>query len=85
MICTAHEEAHKLRFVLEAVTMLYTLLRTARNSGEPSDTMFKIVNGKLGDVIAALPMPPDIFALSHVAATAAMAGIMTSQRHCHTA
>jgi hypothetical protein len=40
LICTTHQldAAYKLRFVLEVVKMLYTLLKAQRNSGEPFNT-----------------------------------------------
>ena len=78
LICTKHqlEEAHQLRFVAEAVKMLYINLKNARNSGEPFNTMSKIINGKLGDIITVLPLPVAIYALSHVSGTAAMASTM---------
>jgi hypothetical protein len=45
LVCTSHQlsEAHKLRFVLEADKRLYTLLKAARNSGEPFYTRATIV------------------------------------------
>ncbi len=86
MICAAHqlERAHKLGFVLEAVKMFYTLLLAARNSGAPFNTTSKIFNGRLGDIIALYPLPATIYALLHVAGTAAMAGIIAKQRHSVT-
>jgi hypothetical protein len=82
LICTKHqlEEAHQLRFVAEAVKMLFTNLKNARNSGEPFNSMNRIINGKLGDSIAVLPLPVTIYALSHVSGTAAMASTMNKLR-----
>jgi hypothetical protein len=42
--------------------------------------MNKIVAGKLGDIIAVLPLPGTIYALSHVSGTAAMASTMNKLR-----
>jgi hypothetical protein len=82
MICTAHQlpESHGLRFVLEAVKMLYTLLKTARNSGESYLAMHAWVDSKRIDPIAELPLPASLFAITHVAATAAMAVVMNKLR-----
>ena len=82
MICTAHQlpESHGLRFVLDAVKMLSTLLKTARNSGEPYWAMHAWVDSKRIDPIAELPLPASLFAITHVAATAAMAVVMNKLR-----
>jgi hypothetical protein len=86
LICTANQlpEAHKLRFVLEAGKMLYTVLKAARNSGEPFNTITTFLAGRLGDVISFVPLPSAIYALSHVSGTAAMATTMTAKRHLVT-
>jgi hypothetical protein len=86
LICTANQlpEAHKLRFVLEAGKMLYTVLKAARNSGEPFNTITTFLAGRLGDVISFVPLPSAIYALSHVSGTAAMATTMTAKRHMVT-
>ena len=60
--------------------MLFINLKNARNSGEPFNTMNKIINGKLGDIIAVLPLRVTIYALSHVSGTAAMASTMNKLR-----
>jgi hypothetical protein len=82
LICTNHqlEETHKLRFIIESVKMLYTILKNARNSGEPFNTLKKIVGDKLGDVAMVLPLPAAIFAASNVTGTAAVAGSLTALR-----
>jgi hypothetical protein len=86
LICTANQlpEAHKLRFVLEAGKMLYTVLKAARNSGEPFNTITTFLAGRLGDIISFVPLPSAIYALSHVSGTAAMATTMTAKRHTVT-
>jgi hypothetical protein len=80
LICTANQlpEAHKLRFVLEAGEMLYTVLKAARNSGEPFNTLSTILSDRLGDIISFVPLPSAIYALSHVSGTADMATTMTA-------
>jgi hypothetical protein len=82
LICTTHqlEESHKLRFVIESVKMLYTLLKNARNSGEPFNTLKKIVGNRLGDVAMVLPLPAAIFAAANVTGTAAVSGSLTTLR-----
>ncbi len=63
---------------------LYTVLKAARNSGEPFNTITTFLAGRLGDVISFVPLPSAIYALSHVLGTAAMATTMTAKRHLVT-
>ncbi len=86
LICTAHQlpEAHKLRLVLEAGKMLYTVLKAARNSGEPFNTITTFLADRLGDIISFVPLSSAIYALSHVSGTAAMATTMTAKRNLVT-
>ena len=60
--------------------MLYKLLKTARNSGESYLAMHAWVDSKRIDPIAELPLPASLFAITHVAATAAMAVVMNKLR-----
>ena len=60
--------------------MLYTILKNARNSGEPFNTLKKIVGDKLGDVALVLPLPAAIFAASNVTGTAAVSASLTQLR-----
>ncbi len=64
--------------------MFYTLLKAARNSGEPFITMATIVSNRLGEIITFVPLPSAIYALSYVAGTAAVDTFMTSKRHSVT-
>ncbi len=78
-ICQAHQlsESHSLQFIMEAVKMLYTLLKGARNTGQPFCAMVTWVGDLLTDPTTAVPMLNALFDLIHVTGTAAMAATLT--------
>ncbi len=66
--------------------MLYLLLKTAFNTGQPYRTMETWLKGRLTDPQAALPAPATLIAVTHVAGTgtAHMASVLTKDRRAVT-
>jgi hypothetical protein len=81
-ICTAYQlsQSHSLRFTIEAIKMMFMLLKTACNSGRPFREMEEWTKGRLTDPAAALPTPSALFALTHVTGTAQMSAVLTRER-----
>jgi hypothetical protein len=60
--------------------MMFMLLKTACNSGQPFRAMEEWITGRLTDPAAALPTLSALFAVTHATSTAQMSAVLTRER-----